>query len=719
MASFDTAEYRASVGPVSMNAIALYDRGFSGRGVTAGVVDSGIDTASEEFAGRISLASRSTAGNPSTDDEDGHGTAVAFTLAGRRNGTGTHGAAPEATLLVLRTDTPGSCASDDPAIDESGCRHSIRAISDAIDVARENGARVINISLGGTPGGSVFNDAVSRATAAGVIIVMSAGNGFEDDPVGAANPDGLAQVANNQAVARGLFIVAGSVGAGDQISSFSNRAGNTAPYFLSAVGEGVRAPCDDTQICLWSGTSFSAPQISGAIALLAQAFPNLTGAQIVQILYASARDGGTAGTDAVYGRGILDLARAFQPIGTTSLAGSRAIVSATSNASLSAPMGDAAIGGLGAVILDGFDRAYALDLARTIQREGPARRLTGALQEGAARMGAAIGSTAVAVTIAQDRRGTAIDRMMLSTSDARQARALAASVTGTFGPHASFAIGASESGGSLSARLRGRDDAAFLVARDPTTSAGFDLDVHGAAAIRRTLGRTGVTITAESGDVLSRDRANGIPALTRRWDRFGYDRFALGVDRRVGPLDAAMTVARLAERDTLLGAHFSGALGNASAVSWLVDTSLDLDLGDGWRVGGTLRQGWTRATLSGGVDGSGRLRSGGWSIDAERSGWFGDDSLGVRLAQPMRVAHGGLNLVLPVNYDYDSQSVSGWSTAQLNLAPTGREIDAELRYAHPLWRGRVATHLFWRRDPGNFAALPDDIGAAVRFGMAF
>lgn len=702
-----------------MNAVTLYDRGFSGRGITAGVVDSGIDIASEEFAGRISPASRSTAGNPSIDDEDGHGTAVAFTLAGRRNGAGSHGAAPEATLIVLRTDTPGSCASDDPGVDESGCRHSITAIGNAIDVARENGARVINVSLGGTPGGQGFVDAISRATAAGIIVVMSAGNEFEDDPAGAANPNGLAQVANNTAASRGLVIVAGSVDSRDTLSSFSNRAGNTESHFLSAVGEDVRAPCDDTQVCLWSGTSFSAPQISGAIALLAQAFPNLSGAQIVQILYASARDGGAPGTDTIYGRGILDLARAFQPIGTTSIAGSGAVVSSTSNANLSAPMGDAAVGGLGAVILDGFDRAYALDLARTIQREGPARRLAGALQEGAARMVTSLGGTAVAVTIAQDRRGTAIDRMMLSTSDATRARALAATVTGAIGARAAFAIGASEGSAALSARLTGRSDAAFLVARDPTTSAGFDLDTHAAVAIRRLIGTTGITVAIESGDVLNRDRSNAIPALTRRWDRFGYDRLMIGIDRRFGMIDTAMTFSRLAERDTLLGAHFSGALGNAGAASWLVDAAWRIDAGDGWRIGGTLRQGWTRARLTGDIGGSGRLRTNGWSLDATKDGLFGNDTLGLRIAQPMRVASGGIDLVLPVDYDYASTSVSSWATQRLNLTPVGREIDSELRYARPFWRGQMATHLFWRRDPGNFAAIPDDIGGAVRFVMAF
>ncbi|MFX7792788.1 S8 family serine peptidase, partial [Acinetobacter baumannii] len=86
--------------------------------------------------------------------------------------------------------------------------------------------------------------------------------------------------------------IAGSVGTTDQLSTFSDKAGAGAAHYLAAVGENVRAPDNHNKTFLWTGTSFSAPQISGAVALLAQAFPTLTGAQIVSILYQSARDAG-------------------------------------------------------------------------------------------------------------------------------------------------------------------------------------------------------------------------------------------------------------------------------------------------------------------------------------------------------------------------------------------------------------------------------------------
>ena len=85
----------------------------------------------------------------------------------------------------------------------------------------------------------------------------------------------------------------------------------------------------------------------------------------------------------------------------------------------------------------------------------------------------------------------------------------------------------------------------------------------------------------------------------------------------------------------------------------------------------------------------------------------------------MRIPGDGIDLRLPTFYDYDTLSVTEWTTQRLNLAPTGREIDLEARYALPFLGGAVQSNLFWRRDPGNFAALPDDIGGAVRYSVTF
>ncbi|WP_375404777.1 S8 family peptidase [uncultured Sphingomonas sp.] len=710
-ATADTPEYRATVGAVSMNALAAYRRAATGAGVGVAVIDTGVDLQSEEFGGRLSAASRDVAGNASADDEGGHGTAVAFTVAGRRNGVGTHGVAYEATLIALRADRPGSCATEAVDDEDSGCRFGTDAIARGVDAARLAGARVINISLGGgDPMPPTLREAVSRATAAGIVIVIAGGND------GTADPDPFSLVALDAGVARGQVIIAGSVGAGDAISEFSDRAGSGAPAFLSAVGERVRAPDEEGTPFLWSGTSFAAPQISGAVALLAQAFPNLTGAQIVDLLLTTARDAGAAGVDPVYGRGVLDLSRAFQPVGVVSVAGSGAAVSLTGGGTLSAPMGDARASGAGAVILDGFSRAFAVDLADGLKRDTPTPALVRALGGGRIRtVGMATDATSVAMTLAPvGDRGVQLRRAELAPGDAQAARAVAGSVTQRLGSRASFAFGFGTGGQALGARLSGSAEPAFLIAG--AGGHGFDAGADGAAALRHRFGNLGVTIAAESGRVSSRrddDLRGG------RWRQSGYDRVALSLDRQVGPVAATLTGSRLAERDTLLGARMGSALGGPAGTSWFADAGARVDFGGRWTLGGGYCRGWTTARLSG-LEGGGLLRSAAWSADVGAAGLFAPgDGAGLRIAQPLRVASGGLDLVLPTNWSYVERRVDAWTRQSLSLAPTGRELDVEARYALPLGAGTLEGNLFWRRDPGHVARGNDDRGLAVRYGFVF
>lgn len=707
--TFDTGEYRASAGPVSMNALAAYQRGVSGAGVKVGIVDSGIDVTNTEFPGRIDPASGDMAGSRGVGDDDGHGTAVAFTLAGRRNGAGTHGAAPEATLVIARVDTPGSCGTG--PTDGVECSFTDDAIARGVDTAVNAGARVVNLSLGGAYPSQTLLGAIGRATAAGVLIVVSAGNDGRD------NPDSFATVANADGIARNLVIVAGSIGTTDAISSFSNRAGNTAGHYLTAVGEQVRAPGLDNQVYLWTGTSFAAPQIAGAVALLAQAFPTMTGAQIVSLLYATARDLGAAGVDATYGRGAIDLTRAFQPQGTMSVAGTRAAVAEAGNVSLSAAMGDSGQGALGAVVLDGFGRAYALDLAARITRAAPDLAvLRGALSARVRSGSAQAGELAMSVTVASDGRRTALERLMLRQSDAEEARALAGVVARRLGARASFAVGVAEGSGGLQARLAGSREPAFLIARNPLAGIGIDARVDGGAALRRQFGPWAVTVTGERG-AMRNVRVDGLADPLAHAQ--GYARAGLGVERRWGDLVASATASRMVEEATLLGGRFGPALGAPAGRTTMLDVAGRWEA-DGWSVGGGYRWGWTTARVHGGINGAADLRTRAWSFDLARADlWSAGDAMAVRFAAPLRVGKGSLRYRLPGYWDYGAAAVSSWSEGALNLAPTGSALDAEWSYATPLGAADASAHVFYRRDPGNVAALPDDVGVAVRLSLGF
>ncbi|MFN3389896.1 MAG: S8 family serine peptidase, partial [Allosphingosinicella sp.] len=306
--NFNDAEYRRSNGATSSGAISAWDRGATGGNVTIGVVDSGINPNLSDFAGKVHSGSRDLVGNRGVTDSDGHGTAVSAVAAAARNGEGTMGVAFGSQILSLNAQDPNNCN------DKDGCLFPDSAIAAGIDSARTNGARVINLSLGGDGVSSRVIAAIQRAAASGIVIVVSAGNDGHTNPSAFASQIAAAAGAN--------VIIAGSVGVAGadgtdltQMSTFSNLAGGSGQNYLAALGFRVTAPDQNGRLMSWNGTSFSAPVISGAAALLASAFPHLTGAQIVEILMGSADDLGQAGIDSVYGRGRLNITRAFEPQG--------------------------------------------------------------------------------------------------------------------------------------------------------------------------------------------------------------------------------------------------------------------------------------------------------------------------------------------------------------------------------------------------------------------
>src|SRR5262249_43290690 len=140
----------------------------------------------------------------------------------------------------------------------------------------------------------------------------------------------------------GRVIIAGALNSSlNNLASFSNQAGAGQQWYLAALGQSVRTVDNTGAGVFYSGTSFSAPIITGAIALVAQASPNMTGAAIVDLLFQTADDLGVAGDDATFGQGRLNLQRAFQPVGTTSLAGQSVVVTpASSSGGLPEAAGD-------------------------------------------------------------------------------------------------------------------------------------------------------------------------------------------------------------------------------------------------------------------------------------------------------------------------------------------------------------------------------------------
>lgn len=706
---YNTAEYQRSNAATKINALSAYTAGATGQGITAAVIDSGVNASLAEFSGKISAASRDVAGNRGMGDEDGHGTSVSAVLLGAKNDSDTHGVAINATLLALRTDTPGSCA--DTSAD-GGCSHNDTNIAAAMDIAIANGAKVINLSLGGSTMNSTLRAAMGRATAAGVIIVISAGND------GAANPDAFALVAND-AIARNLILVAGGVDDSNATAVFStggsNKAGTAATHYVAALASRVRTINENGTAVLASGTSYAAPAVAGAVALLAQAFPTLTSNQIVDLILTSARDLGAAGVDNVYGYGLLDLASAFAAKGSTSVAGTTIPVSTTlANGTLSAPMGDATVGGLSTVVLDAYGRAYGADLGGTFDRAYSGGRLWSSLGSKGQTAGVGFGATGVALSISGDVRTGQIGPLALTGHDQQSARALAGWVVSRLGRDTRFAMGFARSSGALIDQIAVTKASQFLLAEAAGDSFGFRAASAYSGAVRHQLGAWGLSAGWDRGDALVWSRG-----LRNRYDRLPYTAASVSIDRRFGPASLSLKATQLSERETVLGARFGAMFGTPGATTRFVSADATLGAPAGWSLRGRWQQGWTRIGAGGVRTSADHLVSTAWSIDAARQGLIArNDSFGLRVAQPVRVASGGLDLDLPVAWDY-ATSTAETAVRRMSLAPTGREIDAEMHYALPLWTGSLSTSVYWRNDPGHYEAAPDDLGLALRFGMPF
>lgn len=709
-----------SRGPEMHGAPTAWVAGITGAASIIAIIDTGIFAGESELSGRISSDSTGINGNAdhnadmSFEAQDGslHGTEVAMVAAAANDGAGTVGIAYDATIMMIRADDPGSCADDD------GC--SFNDISDGIEWAVEHGATVINISLGGSPASLAEEQAIRDAADAGVVVVISAGND------GANRPDDFAQ--DLAEAGNGNVIIVGSVTANGTISSFSNKARGYQEYYIAALGSNVTVVEDEAAYespGTWqiSGTSFSAPQVAGAVALIKQAFPAMTGQEIVELLLDTAQDVGVAGPDDVYGMGILDIYEAFQPQGLTTLAGSDTPMREGDDAGVtSAAMGDALEGGLSlqAVMLDRFDRAYSTEISG-FSTARPARRLDAAVGREQRFESLGVGNASLAFTLdASDKsRRPWTGQLRLSQDDAEASRVLAARVAMKLSPDTDIGFAFAESADGLVGQLQGQDRPAFMIAQGATGDDGSFRTTDLAFALRRKAGNWGLTVSAESGKIVSAAPLLLAEDVVGRQKRDLVRSFGIAADRDWGPLDASFALTWMDEDSTLLGARFHDGFGASGANTLFVDVHAGWDFAQDWRLGGAWRGGLTQADAGGIVTSASRLWSQAWSVDMQHLGVFGaSDSLGLRVSQPLRVERGGLALNLPVAFSYETLTAT-YLTRTLSLSPKGRELMSEFAWRGPLLGGSGSASLFYRREPGHFASLPNDKGVALRWHTRF
>jgi type VII secretion-associated serine protease mycosin len=254
------------------------------------VVDSGVDSTHPDLQGQV-LAGTDfvTSTGDGSMDLYGHGTHVAGIIAARAgNGIGIAGLAPDVRILPVRVlDASGSGWDSD--------------IAAGIIWAADEGARVVNLSLGGPDASDLMRLAVQYAVSGGAVVVASAGNERMDGnpvsyPAGFALPGELGVAATTE----------------DRLSaSFSN----TGPYVtVSAPGEWIMSTFKGGY-ALKSGTSMAAPYASAAVALLRSVAPSLGPVDLVEALTSTATDLEGPGRDDATGYGLIDPEAALCDVG--------------------------------------------------------------------------------------------------------------------------------------------------------------------------------------------------------------------------------------------------------------------------------------------------------------------------------------------------------------------------------------------------------------------
>jgi len=258
-----------------------WNNGYTGQETIVAVLDTGVDYNHQDLKNNIWSNTKELAGNGIDDDgngyiddvhgwnfvdnnknvldNNGHGTHVSGIIAAENNGIGVTGIAYNSKIMPVKV------------LDANGSG-SYTNIAKGIYYAVDNGANVINLSLGGNSSNDTLKSAIEYASSKNVIVVMAAGN----------NGDSLPSYPARYAYNSGIAV--GAVDKNNNLADFSNRSGSQEITYVTAPGVDVYSTIPNDQYATYNGTSMAAPHIAGVVALMLSANHNLTESQILQII---------------------------------------------------------------------------------------------------------------------------------------------------------------------------------------------------------------------------------------------------------------------------------------------------------------------------------------------------------------------------------------------------------------------------------------------------
>ncbi|MCA0978300.1 S8 family serine peptidase [Qipengyuania flava] len=627
----DDREYRQNyVAAELINGLYALESGWDGSGVVVGVVDDGVNEIGElagqidhdlskDFGLEINGSSRQPLrpGGETGDVNSTHGTPVAAIIAGKNDGRGTQGLAPGVKIASLRIDSV------------SDGEETMLLGSDVYEWAADKKIPILNMSLSSNDeGGKPYQiERILRYGASGGLIVRSAGNSSKDS---VSNFRDLTdETANVQ-----IFVVAIDADERDYtISSYSDRCGVAMDRCVAAVGQNVTMNADG-QTVYFAGTSSAAPQVSALAAMVLSKWPQLSGQDAGNIILNTARDIGETGTDAIYGRGLIDVRAALEPINpalsngrsSTAVSSSVAVVGGVLDAWGPASLGEAYAD---ITVLDAYGRNYSGDLSglvvsptqgeeRWLHRTMDAQANSGVSGFTSQNMSASVGYTALP-TRYRDEDGQELLQNRLTA--AQLAYRIDAATTVTAGYNSTDNVVDDFMG------LAPSSDAMFAYSPLAQTSIG----------VRHVVGETLLSLNAVGG------KRDGMSVV--------------GTSAALSSKQSSLKFGFLSEQGTVFGTPVgAGAMRFGDGADTLFfEAGQGFAIGD-WTLEGYASLGATKLKLSDDMllTKAGTITSGRYGFTTSRSAWGGRLSMGVA----QRLVGLRANGVVTVGSDYDLASRS-------------------------------------------------------------
>ena len=388
-----------------------YARGWTGKGSTALILDTGIDQDHPEFTGKVKYLWDAGYATP-YEDENGHGSHVAGIVSANKDEAGIHGIAYDANLAIAKIGEANG-------ISLSGAKQALNWAKQYDDIvvanlsANTNYSPAYKSSIADQGNGVFTNDHVvyggsnyynledpttwKDVIPDELVLVVSAGNtnlGYVQNPATFAS----AVDSNNNLEFDGRMLIAGNWNTSTQTidgaksghvckdyTTQCNDTYKTSDFYILAPGTNINSVNNGGGYTRMSGTSQAAPVITGGVAIVHQLWPYMQGKNIAQLLLQTANKDLSNYSVTTHGQGLLDLDKATQPVGELgiSLTGRTGTTATISGGMSISGVDDGVIASLSSVsAIDNFDRDFKVDLSSMVTQSNNLMLLQDAYKKG-------------------------------------------------------------------------------------------------------------------------------------------------------------------------------------------------------------------------------------------------------------------------------------------------------------------------------------------------